>query len=75
MSSTSAPNYSTDTSILPESNDQYGTREYWDQRYAQETSETAFDWFLRPEQCLPLMWVATLGPSPVRSTVDSSAIA
>ncbi|KAH9976077.1 S-adenosyl-L-methionine-dependent methyltransferase [Russula compacta] len=29
---------------LPARNEEYGTREYWDQRYAQE-AEVTFDWF------------------------------
>ncbi|KAJ4474577.1 S-adenosyl-L-methionine-dependent methyltransferase [Lentinula edodes] len=31
--------------ILPESNDQYGTKQYWNQRYAQEADDAFFDWF------------------------------
>ncbi|KAJ3863799.1 S-adenosyl-L-methionine-dependent methyltransferase [Lentinula novae-zelandiae] len=31
--------------ILPESNDQYGTKQYWNQRYAQEDDDASFDWF------------------------------
>ncbi|KAF9269069.1 S-adenosyl-L-methionine-dependent methyltransferase [Marasmius fiardii PR-910] len=30
---------------LPESNEQYGTKEYWNQRYAQESENGSFDWF------------------------------
>ncbi|KAJ8094447.1 hypothetical protein PM082_010881 [Marasmius tenuissimus] len=30
---------------LPESNEQYGTKEYWNQRYAQESENASFDWF------------------------------
>ncbi|KAJ4498978.1 S-adenosyl-L-methionine-dependent methyltransferase [Lentinula lateritia] len=31
--------------ILPESNDQYGTKQYWNQRYAREDDDASFDWF------------------------------
>ncbi|KAJ3872636.1 S-adenosyl-L-methionine-dependent methyltransferase [Lentinula edodes] len=31
--------------ILPKSNDQYGTKQYWNQRYAQEDDDASFDWF------------------------------
>ncbi|OCH91499.1 S-adenosyl-L-methionine-dependent methyltransferase [Obba rivulosa] len=31
--------------ILPEKNEQYGTKEYWDQRYSQESDDSSFDWF------------------------------
>ncbi|THU86245.1 S-adenosyl-L-methionine-dependent methyltransferase [Dendrothele bispora CBS 962.96] len=31
--------------ILPQSNDQYGTKEYWNTRYSQETDGASFDWF------------------------------
>jgi len=34
----------TASDTLPERNGEYATREYWDQRYAQE-AETTFDWF------------------------------
>ncbi|KAF5355280.1 hypothetical protein D9758_006080 [Tetrapyrgos nigripes] len=30
---------------LPQSNDQYGTKEYWNSRYAQEADGSSFDWF------------------------------
>ncbi|KAG7098811.1 hypothetical protein E1B28_000716 [Marasmius oreades] len=30
---------------LPESNEQYGTKDYWNQRYAQESENGSFDWF------------------------------
>ncbi|KAI0091507.1 S-adenosyl-L-methionine-dependent methyltransferase [Irpex rosettiformis] len=33
------------TEILPEKNEQYGTKEYWDQRYSQEPDDSSFDWF------------------------------
>jgi hypothetical protein len=81
--------YSTDTSVLPASNAEYGTtfssyltpcfrsrcafshaglislrrvgtQEYWEKRYKDENGEVAFDWFLRPEQCMPLMCVRFL---------------
>ncbi|KAH9893400.1 S-adenosyl-L-methionine-dependent methyltransferase [Cubamyces lactineus] len=31
--------------ILPKKNEEYGTKEYWDQRYAQESEDSSFDWF------------------------------
>ncbi|KAE9399951.1 S-adenosyl-L-methionine-dependent methyltransferase [Gymnopus androsaceus JB14] len=31
--------------ILPEFNDQYGTKDYWNQRYTQEADGASFDWF------------------------------
>ncbi|KZT67367.1 S-adenosyl-L-methionine-dependent methyltransferase [Daedalea quercina L-15889] len=31
--------------VLPQRNEEYGTREYWDQRYTQESDDTSFDWF------------------------------
>ncbi|KAI0794493.1 S-adenosyl-L-methionine-dependent methyltransferase [Fomes fomentarius] len=33
------------TEILPKKNEEYGTREYWDQRYTQESEDSSFDWF------------------------------
>ncbi|KAI0769193.1 S-adenosyl-L-methionine-dependent methyltransferase [Irpex lacteus] len=33
------------TDILPAKNEQYGTKEYWDQRYSQESDDSSFDWF------------------------------
>ncbi|KAM5536605.1 hypothetical protein V8D89_009700 [Ganoderma adspersum] len=33
------------TDTLPKKNEEYGTREYWDARYTQESEETPFDWF------------------------------
>ncbi|KAI0701472.1 S-adenosyl-L-methionine-dependent methyltransferase [Cytidiella melzeri] len=33
------------TELLPEKNEQYGTREYWDERYSQESEDSSFDWF------------------------------
>ncbi|KAJ9104978.1 hypothetical protein QFC20_004417 [Naganishia adeliensis] len=40
---------------LPESNAGYGTRQYWEQRYASEDQDSSFDWFLQPEYLLPLL--------------------
>lgn len=51
----SSTKYSTDTSVLPPTNADYGTQQYWEKRYKDENGEVAFDWFLRPEQCLPLL--------------------
>lgn len=31
--------------ILPQSNEEYGTKEYWDKRYEKESDGTTFDWF------------------------------
>ncbi|EKM50634.1 uncharacterized protein PHACADRAFT_200577 [Phanerochaete carnosa HHB-10118-sp] len=33
------------TEVLPEKNEEYGTREYWDKRYNQEAEDSSFDWF------------------------------
>ncbi|KIM63345.1 hypothetical protein SCLCIDRAFT_117553 [Scleroderma citrinum Foug A] len=30
---------------LPQNNREYGTREYWDARYSEDTPDSAFDWF------------------------------
>ncbi|EKM81644.1 hypothetical protein AGABI1DRAFT_126009 [Agaricus bisporus var. burnettii JB137-S8] len=31
--------------VLPDTNEAYGAKEYWDQRYSQETENSDFDWF------------------------------
>ncbi|KIM44617.1 hypothetical protein M413DRAFT_442578 [Hebeloma cylindrosporum] len=31
--------------VLPAKNEQYGSREYWDQRYSEEGNDESFDWF------------------------------
>ncbi|KAI0681934.1 S-adenosyl-L-methionine-dependent methyltransferase [Cerioporus squamosus] len=31
--------------VLPKKNEEYGTKEYWDQRYTQEPEDSSFDWF------------------------------
>ncbi|KAI0629369.1 S-adenosyl-L-methionine-dependent methyltransferase [Trametes polyzona] len=31
--------------VLPKKNEEYGTKEYWDQRYSQESEDSSFDWF------------------------------
>ncbi|TFK74971.1 S-adenosyl-L-methionine-dependent methyltransferase [Pluteus cervinus] len=31
--------------LLPGKNEQYSTKEYWDERYTQENAEADFDWF------------------------------
>ncbi|KAF7977713.1 hypothetical protein HWV62_2986 [Athelia sp. TMB] len=49
---------STDRSVLPASNEDYGTQEYWEERYKKENGEVSFDWFLTPERCLPIMHVS-----------------
>ncbi|GBE89613.1 S-adenosyl-L-methionine-dependent methyltransferase [Sparassis latifolia] len=33
------------SSILPRKNEEYGSKEYWDQRYSQESDDASFDWF------------------------------
>ncbi|KAI0773299.1 S-adenosyl-L-methionine-dependent methyltransferase [Trametes elegans] len=33
------------TAVLPKKNEEYGTKEYWDQRYSQESEDASFDWF------------------------------
>ncbi|KAF8916177.1 hypothetical protein CPB85DRAFT_1273425 [Mucidula mucida] len=50
------------TSILPESNEQYGTKDYWDRRYqarsmsffASESDGGSFDWFKSYAEIAPL---------------------
>ncbi|CCM00248.1 uncharacterized protein FIBRA_02277 [Fibroporia radiculosa] len=32
-------------SVLPQKNEEYGTKQYWDQRYSQEPPDASFDWF------------------------------
>lgn len=46
---------STDLSILPARNDEYGTKAYWDQRYSQEGDGASFDWFKTWEDIRPLV--------------------
>ncbi|KAJ2005372.1 hypothetical protein GGI04_001353 [Coemansia thaxteri] len=48
------PVASTDLSVLPENNAAYGTKEYWQQRYAQEGTES-FDWFKTYKDLEPLL--------------------
>ncbi|KAI0308915.1 S-adenosyl-L-methionine-dependent methyltransferase [Amylostereum chailletii] len=36
-------------SHLPEKNEQYGTRDYWDKRYQEEPEDATFDWFKKYE--------------------------
>ncbi|KAJ1744230.1 hypothetical protein LPJ55_004013 [Coemansia sp. RSA 990] len=47
------PKASTDLHVLPKKNAEYGTREYWQQRYAQE--EGSFDWFKTYADLKPLL--------------------
>ncbi|KAF9031408.1 hypothetical protein BDZ89DRAFT_627609 [Hymenopellis radicata] len=42
------------TSTLPERNEQYGTKEYWDQRYQAESHGGSFDWFKSYADIAPL---------------------
>ncbi|KAH8075844.1 S-adenosyl-L-methionine-dependent methyltransferase [Cristinia sonorae] len=41
--------------ILPEKNEGYGTREYWDQRYSQESEDESFDWFKTYADIAPIL--------------------
>ncbi|KDQ61339.1 hypothetical protein JAAARDRAFT_54716 [Jaapia argillacea MUCL 33604] len=31
--------------VLPQTNEEYGTKDYWDRRYQQESEGVSFDWF------------------------------
>uniref|UniRef100_A0A8H8CJ10 Methyltransferase domain-containing protein n=1 Tax=Psilocybe cubensis TaxID=181762 RepID=A0A8H8CJ10_PSICU len=33
------------STILPVKNEEYGTKDYWDQRYTEEQNNDSFDWF------------------------------
>ncbi|KAH9849951.1 S-adenosyl-L-methionine-dependent methyltransferase [Lenzites betulinus] len=33
------------TNVLPKKNEEYGTKQYWDDRYSQESEDSSFDWF------------------------------
>lgn len=50
--------YSTDLSVLPDRNDVYTNKDYWNQRYAKEKSDIHFDWCLRSDTLLPIMSVS-----------------
>jgi hypothetical protein len=50
--------FSTDLSVLPPANSAYLRQEYWEERYKKESTETHFDWCLRPDILLPLLSVA-----------------
>ncbi|TFK51876.1 S-adenosyl-L-methionine-dependent methyltransferase [Heliocybe sulcata] len=41
--------------ILPQSNEEYGTKEYWDKRYERESDESSFDWFKSYDEIAPLI--------------------
>ncbi|KAI0792029.1 S-adenosyl-L-methionine-dependent methyltransferase [Abortiporus biennis] len=41
--------------VLPQKNEEYGTKEYWDQRYSQESEEDSFDWFKSYEDIAPIL--------------------
>ncbi|KAK7686164.1 hypothetical protein QCA50_010384 [Cerrena zonata] len=45
----------TSLEVLPEKNEQYGTKEYWDQRYSQESEEDSFDWFKSYSDIAPII--------------------
>ncbi|KAF7770350.1 hypothetical protein Agabi119p4_6324 [Agaricus bisporus var. burnettii] len=42
------------TGVLPDTNEAYGAKEYWDQRYSQETENADFDWFKSMSRILML---------------------
>ncbi|KAJ2498487.1 hypothetical protein GGH96_004271 [Coemansia sp. RSA 1972] len=48
------PTASTDLAVLPEKNADYGTLEYWQQRYTQEP-DAVFDWFKTYADLKPLL--------------------
>ncbi|KAJ1897664.1 hypothetical protein LPJ66_003229 [Kickxella alabastrina] len=48
-----APVATTDLKVLPADNVEYGSYEYWQQRYTRETDET-FDWFKTYKDLTPL---------------------
>ncbi|ORY31036.1 S-adenosyl-L-methionine-dependent methyltransferase [Naematelia encephala] len=50
---------------LPHTNEGYGTKIYWEERYSKEPPGTSFDWFLHPTYLLPLIsdLIADLGHS------------
>jgi len=41
--------------MLPETNEQYGTREFWDRRYSNEPEDASFDWFKSYEDVAHIM--------------------
>ncbi|GJE98572.1 S-adenosyl-L-methionine-dependent methyltransferase [Phanerochaete sordida] len=43
------------TEVLPEKNEEYGTKEYWDKRYSQESEDSSFDWFKKYEDIADLI--------------------
>ncbi|KAF8889315.1 S-adenosyl-L-methionine-dependent methyltransferase [Infundibulicybe gibba] len=42
-------------SILPHKNEEYSTKDYWNQRYTQESEEGAFDWFKSYADIAPII--------------------
>ncbi|RDB23661.1 Methyltransferase-like protein 13 [Hypsizygus marmoreus] len=44
-----------DTMNLPAKNEEYGTKEYWDQRYTQESQDAHFDWFKSYAELAPFI--------------------
>ncbi|GMK57841.1 hypothetical protein CspeluHIS016_0406750 [Cutaneotrichosporon spelunceum] len=54
------------TDNLPETNEGYGTREYWEKRYAAEPEGYHFDWILKPDYLLGLVRDITGGQTDVR---------
>ncbi|KAI0258932.1 S-adenosyl-L-methionine-dependent methyltransferase [Gloeopeniophorella convolvens] len=44
--------------VLPVKNEEYGTQEYWDQRYTQEEDDATFDWFKKYADVAPLIRAA-----------------
>ncbi|KAI8381569.1 S-adenosyl-L-methionine-dependent methyltransferase [Radiomyces spectabilis] len=45
---------STSLNVVPEDPTAYKTKEYWEQRYQQESPDTTFDWFKTHEELKPL---------------------
>jgi len=41
--------------MLPNSNEDYGSQVYWDQRYTDESDDGSFDWFKSYEEIAPLI--------------------
>ncbi|THH18050.1 hypothetical protein EW146_g2868 [Bondarzewia mesenterica] len=41
--------------VLPQKNEEYGTKEYWDQRYTQESDGASFDWFKKYDEVAPFI--------------------
>ncbi|KAI0664287.1 hypothetical protein C8Q70DRAFT_228115 [Cubamyces menziesii] len=59
------------TDILPKKNEEYGTKEYWDQRYAQESEDSSFDWFKSYNDIADIIRDTLLDPLPPPSRLDA----